>query len=330
MSQGINVCMTGQSRPADDTPYFGSVVAKLHPSQRSFPSYVWVQNLHHGNGGLRYLSGGLLGAAYAPMRVGLDLDNPAADAFRFADFDPPPGISHGRLLDRGALLSSWEDPDPRPAPIARMRHHQERAFDLSQEDPRLRDRYGSGPLGQNLLLARRLIEAGVRLVSVNTWVGVAPGEKFLAAITWDMHGADNQGSIFGTTTFGLGFALPRVVQAVSALLEDLEVRGLLESTLVVAVGGFGRQPIISHPPFPGRDHWPACYSAVVAGAGVRGGLVYGASDKTGASVKDRPVSPEDFGATLFYALGIAPATRLAPDGFTRPASLGEPILDLFG
>src|SRR5262249_6299681 len=103
-----------------------------------------------------------------------------------------------------------------------------------------------------------------------------------------------------------------------------------ESTLVVAVGEFGRQPIISHPPFPGRDHRPACYSALVAGAGVRGGLVYGASDKTGAYVKDRPGSPGDFRATLFHALGTAPATRLAPDGFTRPASPGEPILDLFG
>jgi hypothetical protein len=181
-----------------------------------------------------------------------------------------------------------------------------------------------------LLQARRLIEAGVRLVSVNAWVGVAPGEKFIAAMSWDMHGASNQGSIFGTTSFGLGFAAPPFDQAMSALIEDLELRGLLESTLVVAVGEFGRQPIISHPPFPGRDHWPACYSALVAGAGVRGGLIYGASDKTGAYVKDRPVSPEDFGATLFYGLGIAPATRLAPDGFTRPASPGEPILELFG
>jgi hypothetical protein len=205
-----------------------------------------------------------------------------------------------------------------------------RAFDLSREDPRLRERYGCHPLGQNLLLARRLIEGGVRLVSVNAWTGVAPGDKFIATMAWDMHGAAVQGcGIFGTGTFGLGFVLPRFDQAVSALLEDLEVRGLLESTLVVAVGEFGRQPIIVNVPYPGRDHWTTCYSAMIAGAGVRGGLVYGASDRLGAYVKERPVSPEDFGATLFHVLGIAPATRLAPDGFTRPASPGKPILELF-
>jgi hypothetical protein len=205
-----------------------------------------------------------------------------------------------------------------------------RAFDLSLEDSRLRERYGLHPLGQNLLLARRLIEAGVRLVSVNAWAGLAPGEKFIATMAWDMHGADQQGSIFGTRTFGLGFVLPRFDQAVSALLEDLEVRGLWESTLVVAVGEFGRQPQIVNVPHPGRDHWTACYSAMLAGGGVRGGLVYGASDRFGFYVKEKPVSPEDFGATLLHSLGIAPETRLARDGFTRPASPGQPIFELFG
>jgi hypothetical protein len=276
------------------------------------------------------------------MRVGLDLDNPASEGFRVTDFDPAQGISNGRLRQRVELLSSLDSPDQSKPPVASMRRCQERAldmvtgpaarraFDLSREDPRLRERYGSHPLGQNLLLARRLIEAGVRLVSVNAWTGVAPGDQFTATMAWDMHGADQQGSIFGTGTYGLGFVLPRFDQAVSALLEDLEVRGLLESTLVVAVGEFGRQPIIVNVPHPGRDHWMPCYSALVAGAGVRGGLVYGASDRRGFYVKERPVSPEDFGATLFHALGIAPSTRLAPDGFTRPASAGEPILELFG
>ena len=104
------------------------------------------------------------------------------------------------------------------------------------------------------------------------------------------------------------------------------MRGLLETTLVVVVGEFGRSPKVSG---AGRDHWPACYSALLAGAGIRGGMVYGASDRTGAYVRDNPVSPENFGATLFHALGVPPETRLGADGFTHPASDGQPIAALF-
>jgi hypothetical protein len=191
----------------------------------------------------------------------------------------------------------------------------------------MRDRYGRHALGQNLLMARRLIQAGVRLVSVTAWAGLPPGETFRNVQTWDMHGnGPGLGSIFGNGAFGLGWALPNVDQAVSALLEDLEVRGLLEDTLVVMVGEFGRSPRIVN---AGRDHWPACYSAMLAGAGIRGGVVHGSSDRQGAYVRDAAVRPEAFGATLFHALGIAPETRLAPDGFTRPASTGQPILSLF-
>jgi hypothetical protein len=132
-----------------------------------------------------------------------------------------------------------------------------------------------------------------------------------------------------TGQFGLGLVLPRFDQALSALLGDLDERGLLGQTLAVVVGEFGRSPKIAVNPYPGRDHRPACYSALLAGAGVRGGLVYGASDRTGAHVKDRPVCPEEFSATLFHALGVAPDTRSSPDGATRPASTGQPILDLF-
>jgi hypothetical protein len=209
------------------------------------------------------------------------------------------------------------------------------AFDLGREPAKVRDRYGRHPLGQNLLLARRLIEAGVRLVSVNAWAGVPrEGEGFVYSPSftqgWDHHGAEVQKcGIFSTGQFGLGLVLPRFDQALSALLEDLEVRGLLDETLVVVVGEFGRTPKVAANPYPGRDHWPACYSALLAGAGVRGGLVYGASDRIGAYVKDNPVSPEDFGATLFHALGISPETRLSPDGATRPASAGRPVVDLF-
>jgi len=176
-------------------------------------------------------------------------------------------------------------------------------------------------------MARRLIEAGVRLVSVTAWCGTPPGEAFRNVQTWDMHGdGAGLGGIFGTGAFGLGWALPNLDQAVSALLEDLEVRGLLESTLVVMVGEFGRTPRIVR---AGRDHWPACYSALIAGAGIKGGYVHGASDAQGGYVRDLPVRPEDFGATLFHALGVPPETRLGADGFTRPASVGRPVLELF-
>ena len=177
-------------------------------------------------------------------------------------------------------------------------------------------------------MARRLVEAGTRLVSVTAWTGLPPGEKFRNVQTWDMHGTGpGLGSIFGAGAFGLSWALPRVDEAVSALLTDLEDRGLLETTLVVLVGEFGRTPRVSG---DGRDHWPACYSALLAGAGVRGGLVYGSSDKTSAYVKDSPVRPEDFGATLFHALDVPPETKLGADGFTKPVSAGKPVLDLFG
>jgi hypothetical protein len=329
---GMHVCMTGHSSPKESTPYYGSVLAKLHPATANVPAYVWVQNLA-GDVQPRYLIGGFLGSAYSPLRIGTDLDTPATPGFRFTAFDPAKDVTNQRLARREQLLASV-DPDG-----GSMRRFQEkavdlvtgpearRAFDLEREAPSLRDRYGRGPLGQNLLLARRLIEAGVRLVSVTAWTGLPPGEKFRNVQTWDMHGEGaSLGSIFGTGHFGLGWALPRLDEAVSALLEDLEIRGLLESTLVVVVGEFGRSPKISG---AGRDHWPSCYSALLAGAGIRGGMVYGASDKSGAYVADKSVSPENFGATLFHVLGVPPETRLGKDGFTEPVSAGKPIEVLF-
>ncbi len=332
---GMHVCMTGHSRPVESTPYYGSVMAKLRPAAGSLPSYVWLQNLA-GDVQPRYLTGGFLGAAYGPLRVGTDLDTPSAPGFRFTAFDPPADVSVTRLEGRRELLRTAE-----PAAAATpLRHFQERAadlvtgpaarraFDLEREPPALRDRYGRHPLGQNLLLARRLIEAGVRLVSVTAWCGLPPGEKFRNVQTWDMHGnGAGLGSIFGTGHFGLGWALPRVDEAVPALLDDLADRGLLDSTLVVLVGEFGRSPRVVN---AGRDHWPACYTALLAGAGVRGGAAYGASDKNGAYVRDDPVRPEDFGATLFHALGVPAETRLGADGFTHPISAGLPVSAIFG
>jgi len=340
---GMHVAMTGHSQPQADTPYFGSVIARLRPATRNIPSYVWIQNLA-GDVQPRYLTGGYLGAAYSPLRVGQDLDNPSNPNFRMTALDPLEDVPAARLQQRQDLLAGLEHGSyclKQNEQAGNLNRFQEgavelvtgnearRAFDLSQESAKLRERYGQHPLGQNLLMARRLIENGVRLVSVTAWTGVPPGHKFNNVQTWDMHG-EGLGSIFDKGQHGLGWALPNVDQAVSALLEDLQTRGLLGNRLVVMVGEFGRSPTIGKGKNPGRDHWPACYSALLGGGGIRGGTVYGQSDKVGAYVKDKPVSPEDFGATLFHALGVRPETRLAPDGFTRPASAGQPILDLFG
>jgi hypothetical protein len=311
---------------------------------------VWLQNL---DADVRpwYLTGGSLGPAHAPLLVGRGADNASAPNFRLDTFDPPPDVPLRRLSDRHKLLAGLEWASISHTSTTRVAEAMQccqdralqlvagpearRALDLRHEPDRVRERYGRHPLGQNLLLARRLIEAGVRLVSVNAWTGVPnEGEGFIYSPSftqgWDHHGAAVQKcGIFSTGQFGLGLVLPRFDQALSALLEDLSDRGLLDETLVVVVGEFGRTPKITSNPHPGRDHWPACYSALLAGAGVKSGLVYGASDRTGAYVKDAPVSPENFAATLLHALGVSPASRLSPDGATQPASAGQPITDLF-
>ncbi len=327
--------LAGHSDPPADAPAFGSVVAKLRPSTASVPSYVWLQKF--GGGAAppdpTYLSGGFLGAAFAPVLVGVGHDdNPATPGYKVRAFDGDAAVPPDRLAARRELLERLDAGggnghrarafDLLTGPAAR------RAFDLDGEPPAVRDRYGRNPLGQNLLLARRLVEAGVRLVSVVAWTGMKPGEKFLSVETWDMHG--NAGvSIFGDGWNGLAYALPRCDQGVATLLDDLDDRGLLDSTLVVLVGEVGRTAAISRGAGAiGRDHWPRCYSAMLAGGRVRGGAVYGASDRQAQYVRDSAVSPEDFAATVYHALGVTPETRLSPDGFTRPASTGKPVLEL--
>jgi hypothetical protein len=339
---GMHVCLSGQSNSSnqDDSPYFGSMLSKLMPSRSHVPSYVWVQNLA-GDVGLRYEGGGRLGALYAPLRVGKDLENPSSPGFRFSGFDPAPGLDSGRISERLRLLDQLGPATSRtahPGDAIRGFHSQamelitgsaaRQAFELSREPDAVRDRYGRHPLGQNLLLARRLVEAGVRIVNVTAWCGVPAGEAFRNVQTWDMHAVLYQGSdnIYGNSAYGLNFVLPRLDQSVSTLLEDLGERGLLDDTLVVMVGEFGRTPRFENTD-KGRGHWPNAYTALLAGAGIRGGMVYGASDKEGAFVKEGPVTPENFGATLYHALG-AP-TRF-PEDLSRRVSAGEPVLSLFG
>ena len=145
-----------------------------------------------------------------------------------------------------------------------------------------------------------------------------------------MHGGDmGMGNAFGNGSYGMGWCLPRLDEALSALLVDLQERGLLESTLVVVTGEFGRTPrIIPARRIPGRQHWPACYSAILAGGGIRGGQVYGESDKIGAYVKDKPVRPQDLGATIYHALGVPLDLRLSKDGVSRPRRADPEIVRL--
>jgi hypothetical protein len=336
--------LAGQSQPPLNAPSFGAIVSRLKPAEKDLPAHVWLQKF--GGGAMppepTYLTGGTLGMAHAPLLIGEHHDDhPAHPAFRVRAFDTAEGLTPERIRSRLQVLERLEA-QQRPLavddPLPRFRERAfdllvgsraRQAFDVKREPAAVRERYGQHPLGQNLLLARRLIEAGVRLVSVVAWCGLALGEKFFSLETWDMHG--NAGvDIFGKGWNGLGWALPCCDQAVSALLDDLHVRELLDSTLVVLVGEFGRTPRISRGASAvGRDHWPHCYSAMLAGAGVRGGRVYGASDSQAAYVKDSPVSPEDFAATLLHALDIPPNTPISPDGFSVRASSGQPILALF-
>jgi uncharacterized protein (DUF1501 family) len=343
--EAMHFAMTGSSHSdksqTDDTPYFGSVMSKVRPARRAVPSYVFINS----NFEARHRTGGFLGPAHAPLRIGTDEGYPSEGVYAVTDFDPVDALPAERLLARSRLLKSLDPSEMSSAGTTApndFRPLQERAwnllagpeaqraFDLEREPRKVRDRYGRHPLGQHLVQARRLIEAGVRLVTVVAWMGTSPHDKRNNLQTWDMHGGPALGSIFGNGTLGLGWALPSLDEAVSALLEDLELRSLLESTLVVVVGEFGRTPKIeANEGFPGREHWPHCFSALMAGAGIYGGSVFGASDKSGAFVHDRPVSIDDFGATVFHALGVPLESQIGAGGSMRPITTGRPIMDLF-
>jgi hypothetical protein len=261
-------------------------------------------------------SPGLLGGAYDRFQVEAD---PSASDFRIAAFDGATDLG-----DRAALLRRL-DSASLPGSAARAAAYRDRAlcllastevrrlFDLSREPQRLRERYGRHRLGQSLLLARRLVEGGVNFVAV--YDGQTNGQD----ANWDSHE-----KLFARHRQ----LLPPSDQGLSALVEDLDARGLLDSTLVLALGEFGRTPKINKN--GGRDHWPDCYSMLLAGGGVTGGAVHGASDKIGAYPAADPVTPADLAATIYWRFGLDPATEVH-DQTSRPFRLteGEPIRKLF-
>jgi hypothetical protein len=200
------------------------------------------------------------------------------------------------------------------------------AFDLTKEPEKVRDTYGRHTFGQSVLMARRLIEAGSRFVQVN-WPSVANGDPTQTA--WDTH-ASNFGPL-------KNLHCPKLDSALSSLLEDLSQRGMLKETMVVAIGEFGRSPRLGvstsgngNAP-DGRDHWPYCYTSLVAGAGIRGGAVYGKSDATASSPSENPVHPIEVLATVYHALGIPPDT-ITYNHLNQPRELvkAKPVLGLFG
>jgi hypothetical protein len=339
--------LSGQAGAPADAPYLGSILSRVRSNARNIANYVWL---------IRCVgdpvfcapnigTGGHLGAQHSPLFVGSAANHPAMPGFRgpddlFGQIDPSRMGDRRRLLDNLDVSASneiratreWQDMHRRAYELANGPGARQ-MFELDREPSRVRERYGRHPLGQNLLLARRLVEAGVGFVTVNGWTGAAPGAGGgPPSSSWDMHGGQmGMGNAFGDGSYGMGWCLPRLDEALSALLIDLRDRGLLERTLVVVMGEFGRSPrITANQAAPGRLHWPDCYSAILAGAGIRGGAVYGESDRIGAYVKDRPVRPQDLGATIYQALGVPLELRLGRDGFTRPITTGEPITDLFG
>ncbi|HIM29563.1 MAG TPA: DUF1501 domain-containing protein [Planctomycetes bacterium] len=329
----------------DDQPYLGSFVAKHKPSKRNIVSNAWLIKcvgppvFCAPNIGI----GGYLGSAYAPVFVGSAKNHPAMD-----NFAPPKIYDLGdrdRLAQRRELLGSIESnvvakdavgadwADLREKGYDAMTRSEGRdAFDLDREPTKLRDRYGRHPLGQNLLLARRMVEAGVRFVTVNGWTGQAPHDtKGPPSSSWDMHGGNmGMGNAFGTGSYGMGFCLPRLDQALAGLFSDLKERGMMDNTLVVVTGEFGRTPKVLTQQPPGRQHWPKCFSSIMAGAGIAGGQVYGKSDKHGSYVTNNPIRPEELAATIYHALDIPLNEPQNNTGISRPLTTGKPVMDLFG
>jgi hypothetical protein len=312
---------------AADWPCLGAAVQRLRPG-RGLPQAVTLPEQMITNANIVAVgqNAGFLGRAADPWLLTCD---PSAPDFRVPALGLPAEVPPLRLdgrralleqvnrhldaLERGAAAGRYDGQTRQAFDLlgsARARQ----AFDLGREPPAVRDRYGRHKFGQSVLLARRLVEAGVSLVQVN-W----PREKGDMAADnpcWDTHSKNAE---------RLRTALmPPMDQAYSALLEDLEQRGLLDETLVVWMGEFGRTPKIN--PAGGRDHWGHVFSVALAGGGVRGGRVYGSSDRQGAEPRDGRVQPQDLVATVFHCLGYSPDTAIHdPLGRPVPVSRGEVI-----
>ena len=307
----------------NDWPCLAAVVKKLRPARGGLPASVTLPEHIWNTGMLSWpgQDGGFLGHSADPWLIHCD---PSSPSFQVPGLGLPPEVPAARLggrlsllervnrrldeIDRGGAVGRYDGRAQQAFDLLRAGRAR-RAFDLGQEPAAVRDRYGRNRWGQSVLLARRLVEAGVSLVQVN-WVRL-PGDKDDSP-AWDTHR--------GNAKRLKNNLMPPMDLAYSALLEDLEARGLLASTLVVWVGEFGRSPKIN--PAGGRDHWGHVFSAALAGGGVRGGQVVGASDRLGGHPREGRVQPQDLAATVFHCLGHAAHTEVR-DTLGRPFAVSR-------
>ncbi len=302
--------------PAQEMPSYGSITAKVRgPRQAGLPAYIAVPTPP------RSSSAGYLGVSYNPFSVGTD---PNAADFSVRNLTLPNGIALGRLEKRRKLLETIDtarresdqtglmdglDAFTRKAFEMVTSPAAQKAFDVAKEDTKMRDLYGRHTLGQSMLLARRLIEAGVTFVTVN-------------AGGWDTH-ANNFESLKKKK-------LPEFDQAWAALMADMHAKGLMENTLVLVWGEFGRTPRVNKD--AGRDHWPGAQSVIVAGGGLKMGQAVGVTDAKAEYPKDRPLTPEDVLSTMYNVLGIDQNVEFMNEA-SRPLKIlnsGTPIKELVG
>jgi hypothetical protein len=334
--------LTGHAPPTDDIrlkdtldlfPAYGSVVDRLAPSSGEVPTFVSYPYLIRDGSVTPGQAASFLGKAHDPFFFTQD---PAAPDFALPELSLPSDLPVGRLegrrelqklidhqshlLDYSASARGLDDYYTRAIAMLnspRLRN----AFNLSAEPQVLREAYGRHTYGQSLLLARRLVEAGAKFITV--YFSDSIGGQSTTSGGWDTHGFNN------THMYPIVEArhFPITEQTLPTLLIDLDNRGLLDETLVLWMGEFGRTPKINGQ--TSRDHWPQCYTVLLAGGGVKRGFVHGASDKHGEHPAKNPVRPDDLAATMFYLLGIDPATQVKGNG-DRPVNIsdGKPVMEI--
>ena len=334
--------LTGHAPPSDDQrlrdspdlwPAYGSVVDALAPNQNELPTFVSFPHTISDGSVTPGQHGSFLGKMHDPFFFKSDPNEPG---FKLPELSLPRGLEpnrmqrrrelqrlvdqQARLLDRSIQARGFDDYYEKA--ISMLTSDEVRAaFDLERESETLRSRYGRNTYGQCCLLARRLVEAGVKFVTV--YFSRSIGGRRVNDGGWDTHGFDD------TRMYKIvdKYQHPMTDQSLPALLDDLKERGLLDETLVLWMGEFGRTPKINKN--ESRDHWPQCYTALLAGGGVKGGHVYGASDAHGMFPDKDPVRPDDLAATIYSLMGINPATAVY-DRADRPLAIaGNPITDVF-
>src|SRR5579871_342171 len=333
--------LTGHAPPTDDQrlrdsrdlfPAYGSVVDRLAPAKVGVPTFVSYPYVLRDGSITPGQHASFLGKMHDPFFISQDPNSPD---FRLPELSLPANLTLDRLenrrevqrlIDHQSELLEFSakargiDATYEKALTMLTAPAMKKAFDLSEEPAALRDRYGRTTYGQGCLLARRLVEAGARFINVY-FAATIGGQGSTGG--WDTHGFNNKPMY----PILKNYLLPITDQTVPTLLEDLDARGLLNETLVVWVGEFGRSPRINSQ--AGRDHWPRCYTALLAGGGVRRGFVFGSSDKTGAFPATDAVRPDDLAATMFSLLGLDPPAEVH-DPLNRPLPIaqGKPLTGL--